>query len=44
MVFGAGIAVAVVSALAALPIALLAYMDAQPLGLTDPVWCGCSGT
>lgn len=36
MVFGAGIAVAVVSALAALPIALLAYMDAQPLGLTDP--------
>ena len=35
MVFGAGIAVAVVSALAALPIALLAYMDAQPLGLTD---------
>ena len=35
MVFGAGIAVALVSALAALPIALLAYMDAQPLGLTD---------
>jgi hypothetical protein len=36
MVFGAGIAVAIVSALAALPIALLAFMEAQPGGITDP--------
>src|ERR1700732_3969070 len=35
MVFGAGIAVAVVSALAALPIALLAFMDAHAGGVHD---------
>ena len=35
MVFGAGIAVAVISALAALPVALLAFMVAQPGGISD---------
>lgn len=35
VVFGGGIAVAVVGALAALPTALLAFMDAQPAGISD---------
>lgn len=35
-VFGGGIAVAVVSALAAMPTALLAFMDSQPAGISDP--------
>jgi len=36
IVFGSGIAVAVVSALAALPTTLLAFMDAQPQRALDP--------
>jgi hypothetical protein len=36
LVFGGGIAVAVLSALAAMPTALLAFMDAQPAGISDP--------
>jgi hypothetical protein len=36
MIFGAGIAVAVLSALAAMPTALLAFMDSQPAGIPDP--------
>ena len=35
MVFGSGVAVAVFAALGALPVALLAFMDAQPGGLQD---------
>lgn len=35
-VFGGGIAVAIMSALAAMPTALLAFMDAQPAGISDP--------
>jgi hypothetical protein len=36
MVFGAGIGVSITTALAALPIVLLAFMDAQPGGIGDP--------
>jgi hypothetical protein len=36
IVFGAGIGVAITSAVAALPTVLLAFMDAQPGGLNDP--------
>jgi len=36
LVFGGGIAVAIMSALAAMPTALLAFMDAQPAGISDP--------
>jgi hypothetical protein len=36
IVFGSGIAIAVVSAIAALPIALLAFMDGQSGGVQDP--------
>jgi hypothetical protein len=36
VVFGAGIAVAVIAALAAMPIALLAFMVAQPGSIADP--------
>jgi hypothetical protein len=36
IVFGSGIAVAVISALAALPIALLVFMDGQSGGVQDP--------
>jgi hypothetical protein len=35
VVFGGGIALGVISALAALPTALLAFMDSQPAGITD---------
>ena len=35
MIFGAGIAVAVIDALAAVPTALLAFMAAQPAGIPD---------
>lgn len=35
IVFGAGLAVAVLSALAAVPTALLAFMDGQPAGIPD---------
>ena len=36
IVFGAGIGVAITTAIAALPTVLLAFMDAQPGGLDDP--------
>jgi hypothetical protein len=36
IVFGAGIAIAITTAMAALPMVLLAFMDAQRGGLTDP--------
>lgn len=35
MVFGSGLAVAVLSALAVMPVALLAFMDSQPAGIPD---------
>jgi len=35
VVFGGGIALAVISALAALPTALMAFMDSQPAGISD---------
>lgn len=36
MVFGGGIAVSVVTVLSTMPVALLAFMDAQPGGINDP--------